>query len=146
VILAFAFSLSQTLSSDLKNHAPLPYTERGAAGVILRFVKCVRVARLLAPGAKFVNIFVAYRLALSIAYRLALIAAYHLVLFVAYCLFLFVAYRLVLSRTASSSCRVSSHTFHILPRIVSFPSSCIVLSFSSCVISSRSSLKYRVSI
>jgi len=92
----FLPSLSQTLPSDLKNHALLPYTERGAAGLISRLVECVRVTRLFAPSAHFVNIFVAYRLALFFAYRLAL--------FVTYRLALLVAYRLVSIASSSPSC------------------------------------------
>jgi len=38
----------------IKNHAPLPYTELGAAGFIVELSK-YRVARLIAPGAHYIK-------------------------------------------------------------------------------------------
>jgi len=48
---AFSLSLSQSCRSHLKNHAPLPHTGQGAAGVIRGSLKSIIVVRLFAPGA-----------------------------------------------------------------------------------------------
>jgi len=40
---------------NYKNHVPLSNTEQGAAGLIWRFMKSIRVARLYAPGAHFLK-------------------------------------------------------------------------------------------
>jgi len=44
------FSLSDLAIQNWKNPAPLPCTERGAAGQIWRLTKYIRVVRLCAPG------------------------------------------------------------------------------------------------
>jgi len=79
----------------------LPNTERGAAGLISRFVEYIRVARLFAPGAHFLSIVVAYWVVLSVAY--------HLVLFIAYCT-VFVVVSFSSLRIVQSSFRVSSRS------------------------------------
>jgi len=81
-----------------KNHASLPTTERGAAELISRFVEYIRVARLLAPGARFLSIVVVHRIVLSVvsflSSRVALSSSSRIVLFFSSHIAVFV-YRLV---------------------------------------------------
>jgi len=49
------FSLSDLANQNWKNLAPLPYTERGAAGQIWRLTEYIRVVRLFAPGAHYLK-------------------------------------------------------------------------------------------
>jgi len=98
-------SLSQTLPTKLKRITPLCQTERGAAGLISRFVEYIRVARLLVHGAHFLNIVVVHRIVLSIAYRLVLLIAYRPV---------FVSRIVTLRLVSSSDHRVSVLRFTLV--------------------------------
>jgi len=98
-----SFSLPQAIRLK-KNHAPLPQAERGAAGLIPRFMDYRRVAWLFTPGAHFLSVIVKYRIIQAVAYLIVFFFAYRIVLFVAYHITLFVAYRIVLF--------VPYHPFH----------------------------------